>query len=1228
MDKHLLLEMASTLNDSDSLISSRTDDKASSENIESSDGDNGKRKWKTRKPRGSRACLVCRLRKVRCDAESQMPCTNCITFGCDCKIPESRRKRNNKVIPSKSSASTVELPAYAHNFQPQELPNNQQFHTLQQHVQPFHQQQFSQQEQPYPIQQFAPIQAQQQYHQQIPMQAPPQNFQQPPYPHYQVLQSYPYQQQQFNRTENQVTQPAHIYDQHLTSNIIANNNLNNNDASNQDKMHIPNKNDYIYQNKLPYIPTKEETYIQPQELGTHHEVGGFLHPDMNPNTPTSKPLLPASSHTYPSFSGQVKSEIPIASIQPNLQSNENNPVPQTLPFVKQESYSPQLKDEPIKPQQKPTPFLPPHVAVPGPRLPGILINNDNGYSAHTEENDTTFVPNEPILNISAINVTPFFDPSDLETKHTVANGIKITQSRHLSEFTYFGPTSCYFYFANGELLDDWIDGDQQSDESKEDSPSEDEKNFKYQSYSNIDANEVLSELSILNIKQAFYLPSKHISSIIYEAFFEHVYPQVPIINKEGFLRHVNDPNPNKRPPLILMQAMLLAGSRFCSHPSILDADGKNSATSQILYNRAKALYDSSLRFEYVGDLLTEDDGQLIFNYPTVLVQVLSLLSWYWEGPADVNRGPFYWIKNAITLSQSFGFHRNAEKTHLIKIMYKKFRGSRKVTKFKVYQQIYYWKKMWWFLCNRDRGISLSFGRPIATDTDDCDVAMINLEDYSLYESNWDINNEEQKLQAEFFIALTQLSELVGITIKEEYSVGLGSKLTSFKRHIKIVKQCNLIAGYYYTNLPENLIFNNHNSKSMNFYSSLIGSLYFILLYHINRVKFASVTNENNKYWGISFQSVYMSSIIGQYLNEQVENGSLKLLPTLVIYIMALTMILLSFHTDSSNKIVAKTASKQVRACLNFLRQTHETWPGLSYMLITFFSERLNSHNTKSSYMVKAKKMLFDVCREYQINEEKLSRDSNKTIDINFLLNNNDKKKKTLEGDSEDEVGAEPKSNKNKHNINNNRINSYNNSEDDLTENWDIKDDLDDITLPIFNTKTIKLPHYDSDFYKTFDISHLFPRNNANKQYNLQRSATSNTLGPSNVAVVNTMQTDNTTNNGTLAYYDSLSGYNGSSNDGSIMFNKANDSDTNNDIRHNNHGDQYPNTVYCTPVTAASTILLNNIDSSNVDDNATPAMAHDDTHSRSQPDSVESDILLDTQYFLNVDSGVDWNTFSI
>lgn len=62
---------------------------------------------KYKRPRGSRACTVCRSRKVRCDAEIHIPCTNCITFGCDCVLPEAKKRGNstNDIKPKRKQSA-------------------------------------------------------------------------------------------------------------------------------------------------------------------------------------------------------------------------------------------------------------------------------------------------------------------------------------------------------------------------------------------------------------------------------------------------------------------------------------------------------------------------------------------------------------------------------------------------------------------------------------------------------------------------------------------------------------------------------------------------------------------------------------------------------------------------------------------------------------------------------------------------------------------------------------------------------------------------------------------------------------------------------------------------------------------------------------------------------------------------------------------------------------------
>lgn len=121
------------------------------------------------------------------------------------------------------------------------------------------------------------------------------------------------------------------------------------------------------------------------------------------------------------------------------------------------------------------------------------------------------------------------------------------------------------------------------------------------------------EIDILHQRGAFLLPPKQLCDELVDAYFKWVAPVVPIINKSRFMRHYRDP---KNPPsLLLLQAILLAGSRVCTNPQLMDANGSTTPAAMTFYKRAKALYDAN----YEDDRVT-------------IVQALVLLGWYWEGP--------------------------------------------------------------------------------------------------------------------------------------------------------------------------------------------------------------------------------------------------------------------------------------------------------------------------------------------------------------------------------------------------------------------------------------------------------------------------------------------------------------------------------------------------------------------------------------------------------------------
>jgi hypothetical protein len=121
------------------------------------------------------------------------------------------------------------------------------------------------------------------------------------------------------------------------------------------------------------------------------------------------------------------------------------------------------------------------------------------------------------------------------------------------------------------------------------------------------------EIDILHQRGAFLLPPRALCDELVDAYFQWIAPVVPVINRSKFMRRYRDA---KNPPsLLLLQAILLAGSRVCSNPQLMDANGSTTPAAMTFYKRAKALYDAN----YEDDRVT-------------IVQALILLAWWWEGP--------------------------------------------------------------------------------------------------------------------------------------------------------------------------------------------------------------------------------------------------------------------------------------------------------------------------------------------------------------------------------------------------------------------------------------------------------------------------------------------------------------------------------------------------------------------------------------------------------------------
>jgi transcriptional regulatory protein AMDR len=169
-------------------------------------------------------------------------------------------------------------------------------------------------------------------------------------------------------------------------------------------------------------------------------------------------------------------------------------------------------------------------------------------------------------------------------------------------------------------------------------------------------------------RDAFVLPPKRVSDVLIAAYFEHVHGWFPLIDREGFLRAYE--HPNQTPPLLLFQAVCLAGSHVQS--SLANTRDLKIA----FFRRTKALFDA--RYE-------EDRMHM--------VQAALLMSWFSDGGDDVCANAWWWIGVASRVALGLGMHRNVGPSNMA--------DADKRT----------WRRIWWCLVQFDLLVSLCYGRP-------------------------------------------------------------------------------------------------------------------------------------------------------------------------------------------------------------------------------------------------------------------------------------------------------------------------------------------------------------------------------------------------------------------------------------------------------------------------------------------------------------------------------------
>ncbi|KAL3460495.1 fungal-specific transcription factor domain-containing protein [Aspergillus heterothallicus] len=411
------------------------------------------------------------------------------------------------------------------------------------------------------------------------------------------------------------------------------------------------------------------------------------------------------------------------------------------------------------------------------------------------------------------------------------------------------------------------------------------------------------ELDILHQRGAFLLPPKPLCDELVDAYFKWVAPVVPIVNRSRFMRQYRDP---KNPPsLLLLQAILLAGSRVCTNPQLMDANGSTTPAAMTFYKRAKALYDAN----YEDDRVT-------------IVQALVLLGWYWEGPEDVTKNVFYWTRVAMVVAQGSGMHRSVESSQLSK-------PDKRL-----------WKRIWWTLFTRDRSVAVALGRPIGINIDDADVGMLTEEDFIEDEIDMAAELPPDPVHVQFFLQYVKLCEIMGLVLSQQYSVASKSR----RMNAMDLTHSDMALADWLQNCPKEVCW---QRQRHHFWAALLHANYYTTLCLLHRAHMPPASSVPSSYRveemaypsrTIAFQAAGMITSIVENLGTHNE---IRYTPAFIVYSLFSALIMHVYQMRSSVPSVVATCQERINICMQALKDVSKVWL-VAKMVHTLFESILGN----------------------------------------------------------------------------------------------------------------------------------------------------------------------------------------------------------------------------------------------------------------------------------------------
>ncbi|KAF8979887.1 Transcriptional activator of fatty acid utilization [Entomortierella lignicola] len=317
------------------------------------------------------------------------------------------------------------------------------------------------------------------------------------------------------------------------------------------------------------------------------------------------------------------------------------------------------------------------------------------------------------------------------------------------------------------------------------------------------------ESNIQQLISEMTLPPRDLAEHLLEIYWIYVHPHLPVVHKPTFMRQYRNPDPEKQPPMVLLNAMFSMASRFSNHPEIVGHGHDPEGFGDEYFARAKRIVD--LEYE-----LPRQSS----------IQALLLMVAYRFTSAKSGGRVWVMLGMATRMAQDLGMHRNSARWHLPPME----------TEIR--------KRIWWALYVMDRWVSASMGRPLGIDDNDCDVGYPSEIEQDWIDGDGDptsLQEDNEKLRQESSFALTyfveniKLARIVGQILSRIY--GAVTRTHGPIQVSSTVAELDTMLTKWLLDLPQDLKYD-HETMASNTkicrWTAFIHSAYYVTLILLHR----------------------------------------------------------------------------------------------------------------------------------------------------------------------------------------------------------------------------------------------------------------------------------------------------------------------------------------------------------------------------------------------------------